>query len=156
MSNPTITPSNLDNIAIRQLEGDVPMNSRSLAGPTVAVTSHWFWLWLVVGAALLPLTGWQAVIPLAAWLAPIFIVRFARTQRISVAILIVPITSCLATIVAWRNDFFGPPSPVTYIFIIVGVLFSLGYVVDRLVAPRLSACCGRWCSLAPSQRSSFS
>ena len=41
------------------------MNIRSLAGPTIAVTSRWSWLWLVIGAALLPFTGWQTVIPLA-------------------------------------------------------------------------------------------
>jgi apolipoprotein N-acyltransferase len=107
--------------------------------PTRQGADRLSWLWLVIGAALLAFTGWQTVIPLAAWLAPIFMLRFARTQRAFVALSILPIASCVATFVAWRNDFFGPPSLVPYIFIIiVGVLFSLGYIADRLLAPRLS------------------
>jgi apolipoprotein N-acyltransferase len=118
------------------------MHIRSLVRPaavTIPVTSGWSWLWLVIGAALLPFTGWQTVIPLAAWLAPIFLLRFARTQRLIVALSILPIASCVATFVAWRNDFFGPPNLTVYIFVIVaGVLSSLGYMADRLLAPRLS------------------
>ena len=37
------------------------------------------WLWLACGAALLPFTGLQTTIPLAGWLAPIFLLRFTRT-----------------------------------------------------------------------------
>ncbi len=37
------------------------------------------WLWLLLGFLLLPFTAWQTVIPLAAWLAPVFLLRFVRT-----------------------------------------------------------------------------
>jgi len=37
------------------------------------------WLWLACGAALLPFTLLQTTIAFAAWLAPIFLLRFSRT-----------------------------------------------------------------------------
>jgi len=112
---------------------------RRAAAPTRHGADRLSWLWLAIGTALLAFTGWQTVIPLAAWLAPIFIMRFARTQRAFVALPVILVASCVATFVAWRNDFFGPPTLMTYLFIIiVGVLFSLGYMVDRLIATRLS------------------
>ena len=39
------------------------------------------WLWLLVGLALLPFTIVQAMIPLTAWLAPVFLLRFSRLTR---------------------------------------------------------------------------
>ena len=38
-------------------------------------------LWLLIGFALLPFTIIQTMIPLAAWLAPIFLLRFSRLMR---------------------------------------------------------------------------
>ena len=39
------------------------------------------YLWLAIAAALYLFTGGQWAIPLAAWLAPLFLLRFVRTQR---------------------------------------------------------------------------
>ncbi len=39
------------------------------------------YLWLALTAALYLFTGGLWVIPLAAWLAPLFLLRFVRTQR---------------------------------------------------------------------------
>jgi apolipoprotein N-acyltransferase len=48
------------------------------------------WLWLAVGAALAPFAHLTNVIPVAAWLAPVFLLRFVRTQRARVAIPVMP------------------------------------------------------------------
>ena len=98
------------------------------------------WFWLVGGALLLPFTAWQTVIPLAAWLAPVLLMRFARTQRAAIGLALVVLVNCVAQMVAWRNDFFGGPANVmTYsLNVVIGVLFSLGYITDRLLASRLS------------------
>src|SRR4029434_1867837 len=87
---------------------------------------HLSWLWLVAGTLLLPFMAWQAVIPLAAWLAPPLLMRFARTQRAVIGLSVGVLVSCLAQMVAWRNDFFGGPANLaTYsINLVVGVLFS--------------------------------
>ena len=39
------------------------------------------WLWLLIGFALLPFTAYRVVIPLAAWIAPVFLLRFERVSR---------------------------------------------------------------------------
>ena len=43
------------------------------------------WCWLAIGAALLPFTSFQTMLPLAAWLAPIFILRFAAASALWLA-----------------------------------------------------------------------
>src|ERR1700694_1554262 len=44
-------------------------------------TDRLSYLWLAIAAALFVFAGFQWVIPLAAWLAPLFLLRFVRTQR---------------------------------------------------------------------------
>ena len=44
-----------------------------------AAQSSWFWL--AAGAVLLPFTAWQTVVPIAVWLAPVFLLRFSRTAK---------------------------------------------------------------------------
>src|SRR6476659_4357041 len=84
---------------------DTPMNIRSLAGPTVAVsiplTSRWSWLWLVIGAALLPCTSIQTSLAIAAWLAPVFLLRFARTQRARVGLPLIALVQSVPLGVNW-------------------------------------------------------
>ncbi len=38
-------------------------------------------LWLILGSFLLAFTGWRWNVPLAVWLAPVFLMRFVRTQE---------------------------------------------------------------------------
>ena len=107
--------------------------------PLTRPTDRLSWLWLAVGMALLPFTGWQTVLPLAAWLAPPCLLRFARTQRLVVALPLVALATWAATLVAWRNDYFGPPSLITALFMLVaGLPLVLGCLADRLLAPRLT------------------
>ena len=96
------------------------------------------WLWLAIGAILLPLTAWQTVLPLAAWLAPILLMRFVRTQRAAVGLPVVAIVSSAAVIIAFRNELVPAPAPIAQLIAVgYGIAFSLAYVVDRLLAPRL-------------------
>ena len=39
------------------------------------------YLWLALGSALLIVVGWRWNVPIAAWLAPVFLIRFFRTQK---------------------------------------------------------------------------
>jgi hypothetical protein len=43
-------------------------------------TDRLSWLWLLVGSLFLPFAAYQSVIPLAAWLAPVFLLRFVRAR----------------------------------------------------------------------------
>jgi apolipoprotein N-acyltransferase len=39
------------------------------------------WVWLVLGAVCFTFIGWRFNVPFAAWLAPVFLIRFFRDQR---------------------------------------------------------------------------
>ena len=58
----------------------------SLPAPSDRPTDRFSWLWLVIGLALLPFSTVHAELPLATWLAPIFVLRFVRTQPARVGI----------------------------------------------------------------------
>src|SRR5262245_28132105 len=93
------------------------------------------WLWLLIGAALLPFAQFQTVLPLAAWLAPIFLLRFARTQRLWIAVLGLALVHYLAAVIGLRNIL---PAPAIYLIGLVGVTGVVAYVADRLFAHRLN------------------
>jgi apolipoprotein N-acyltransferase len=63
------------------------------------------WLWLAVGLALLPFSTVHTELPLVAWLAPIFVLRFVRTQSIRVGLPVVVLMSGTALALAWRDCF---------------------------------------------------
>lgn len=97
------------------------------------------WLWLAAGAALLPFAHVQTVWPIAAWLSPVFLMRFVRTQRVAVGLPLILLAQCLGAAIGLRNDFTTVPvGPLLAgIVLAYGVLFSLPFAVDRLLAPRL-------------------
>ena len=59
-------------------------------------TKYHSWLWLIVGAALLPFTSLVPSLWLAAWIAPVFLLRFARTQRARVGIPLIALVQMIA------------------------------------------------------------
>jgi apolipoprotein N-acyltransferase len=94
------------------------------------------WLWLALGAALLSFGTIHTDLPLAAWLAPVLLLRFVRTQRASVGVPVVALASAAALALAWRDFFpfpFGPVVGFAY-----GLAFALAYAADRVIAPRLA------------------
>jgi apolipoprotein N-acyltransferase len=95
------------------------------------------WLWLLIGFVLLPFTFFQTVIPLAAWLAPLFLLRFTRTsRRPRAALALVFIAYALAVLIASRGlpfNFFGFLGNVLF----KGLVWTLPYAIDRLLARRL-------------------
>ena len=99
-------------------------------------TDRLSWLWLVVGLALLPFSTVHAELPIAAWLAPIFVLRFGRTQPMRVGMPVVVLVSAATLAFAWRDIF---PFPIgSTIGLTYGLAFSLGYVADRALSTRLS------------------
>jgi len=77
----------------------------SIAHPGSA-PSRWPWLWLLIGAALLPVTNLQTLVPLASWLAPVFLLRFFRSQRLLVSVPALFVVMAATVAVAMRNGFF--------------------------------------------------
>src|SRR5215470_1042452 len=94
-------------------------------------------LWLALGILLLAFGTVKWTIPLAAWLYPVFLLRFVRTQPLLRGILLVLLASALVWAVELPG--FVPVPWVLYVPIVFGysVLFTLPYLIDRVLAPRL-------------------
>ncbi len=105
------------------------------------------WLWLLVGFLLLPFTAWQMVIPLAAWLAPVFLLRFARACRQSR--LVAPLIfaayagAFLFDLRHAHGDVWAWVFAILMIPIARGLLYLLPYMADRRMGPFLGPW-GRW------------
>jgi apolipoprotein N-acyltransferase len=101
-------------------------------------------LWLIVGFLLLPFTMVQTVIPLAAWLAPVFVLRFARqTRRACTALLLIFLAYAAALFIALRGS--DASNINVYVFgmitgpLLRGILYTLPSAADRLLSPRLGS-----------------
>ena len=102
------------------------------------------WLWLLIGFALLPFTAYRVVIPLAAWIAPVFLLRFERvSRRGGPALWLIFAAYMLAGVI----DLIGTPGRgldlllgLTLFPLLRAVRFTLPYVTDRLLGARL----GTW------------
>jgi apolipoprotein N-acyltransferase len=101
---------------------------------------RWSWVWLLVGTMLLPFANLQTLIPLAAWLAPVFLLRFTRCQRPLVGLPVLAVAMFFALLIASRNDFFpvgaGPAYHMFVASLAVGGL--LPFAVDRWLSMRLA------------------
>ena len=95
------------------------------------------YLWLAIAAALFVFYAGRLAIPLAAWLAPLFLLRFVRTQR--------PLPGLL---LAWLVRFAVAAVVPSGLFLLSGIgyyalvlllagLSMLPYLADRLLTPRL-------------------
>jgi apolipoprotein N-acyltransferase len=92
------------------------------------------WTWLALGAALLPFIFFQTILPVAAWLAPVFLLRFARTQRARVALPVLALVSYGATLIALRGFF---ELSATLVWALGGLAIVLPYAADALATGRL-------------------
>ena len=99
---------------------------------------RWSYLWLAIGTLLSLL--WR--VPLVYWLAPIFFLRFTRSQKTRRGFFLVWLTSFLTVIPPLYpilNAMMPSPLPVFLITAAITALLAGGipYLVDRMLAPRL-------------------
>ena len=105
--------------------------------PRSILTNHLTWLWLLIGFLFLPFAAWQTVIPLAAWLAPIFLLRFSRlSRRALVALPLIFLAFAAGNTITSRGlafnllGFLGNN-------LLKALLWTLPYAADRLIGSRL-------------------
>jgi apolipoprotein N-acyltransferase len=95
------------------------------------------WIWLPVAAALLLFANGVNTIPLAAWVAPVFLLRFVRYQSLRIGL---PVTYFLL-MAAFACQFRGMvpiPGIAYYVFLAVWAIpLVVPYMIDRLVEHRL-------------------
>ena len=95
------------------------------------------WVWLAIAAAMLLFSNGANNVPLAAWLAPVFMLRFVRRQSFRVG-LPVAYVLLVATFAFQFRGMVPIPGVAYYIFLAVwGLPLVLPYVMDRLLAPRI-------------------
>lgn len=107
-----------------------------------AESSHhagsWPWLWLAIAVGLLPFANGANTIALAAWLAPVFLLRFVRGSRKLIGL---PI-ACVVLAAMFALQFRGmlPMQGITYYLVVVvfGIVGVLPYFVDRLLTHRFN------------------
>jgi apolipoprotein N-acyltransferase len=88
---------------------------------------------LLAGGILATLAAGTYSIAIAAWLAPVFLLRVARSGSLATGLLPAAVTSGLAFALAWRGTFGIPFGG----FVLIGLTFSLPYAIDRAIAARL-------------------
>ena len=69
-------------------------------------TKNLRWLWLLLGLALLPFTAYRNVIPPAAWIAPVFLLRFVRISPRARSVWLIFAAYAVAALIAMSGDTF--------------------------------------------------
>ena len=94
-------------------------------------------LWLAAAAVLLPFANGRDTIAVAAWLAPVFLLRFVRSRNARSGLLF----AWLALTGAFALQFRGMvPIPGVWYFVLAvvyGLVETLPYIADRLLTPRI-------------------
>ena len=78
-------------------------NERIITAILTSAQDRWSYLWLLIGAGLLLFSNGRWIIPLATWLAPVFLIRFARTQPALKGLGLLLVTNVLANLFFWQG-----------------------------------------------------
>jgi len=100
------------------------------------------WLWLALGAGFALLANGKDTVALAAWLAPVFLLRFSRTMKAWTGFPVLYLV--LPAVFAFQFRGMVPiPGAMYYVFLAITGLFLLApYAVDRAIARRLPGLAG--------------
>lgn len=97
------------------------------------------YLWLILAAVLFVFTGGRWIIPLAAWLAPLFLLRFVREQPPLRGLLFAWLARFAVGAIILHGIILIPGAGFYVIVLLVALLATLPYLADRLIMPRLPA-----------------
>mgnify|MGYP006285026943 CR=1 FL=1 len=101
-------------------------------------------LWLILAVPLLFVATGQRIVPVAAWIAPLLLLRFVRQQPVAQGSALVAVVATGVVSVTWAD--MVPFSGASFYAFTAGqgLLFALPYLADRFLASRLS---GLWVTL---------
>jgi len=115
----------------------IPTNSSDDAlGGTSRPKDPLSFLWLAVGFLLLLFANGMRIVPIAAWIAPVFIVRFLRTQKAVLGLPLAYVASAVAFYFQWSAAFKDAGAMFTLYTAAFGLLVFIPYVIDRLFPRR--------------------
>ena len=106
---------------------------------TYPVPDRWSYLWLAIGTVLALFSSGRWPLPLAAWLGPVFMIRFMRTQKAFRGLILVWLATYVTGVIAWWGMMLLP-LPVYFVLMAINMLTlgGLPLLADRLLAPRLN------------------
>ena len=101
------------------------------------MSDRWSYLWLVIATVLLVFAYGMYRNPLAALLAPVFLIRFLRSRKAGVAFLLIFLALAVANTISWWNVMPMFTTPVRIIFgFVVGLLYTVPFLLDRVLVRR--------------------
>jgi apolipoprotein N-acyltransferase len=100
------------------------------------------WIPLLVAILLMPFANGANAIAVAGWLAPLFLLRFTRAQRIIVGVPVVLAVQVIALAIQYRGMVPFPTPLYVAVMVFYGLCFTLPYLGDRLLSRRLSVFSG--------------
>src|SRR5258708_923104 len=114
-------------------------NARSSA-PTQSKTrtQTTSWMWLAFGIILLPFANGAWSIPIAAWIAPVCLLRFVRTQRVRMGLPVAALALAGAFAIQFRGMIPIPGVGYYITAAVVGVVGVIPYALDRLMYSRVN------------------
>jgi len=96
------------------------------------------YLWLAIAAALFVVASGRWAIPVAAWLAPLFLLRFVRTQHLLPGLLLAWLVRFVIATILLQGILLYP-GYLYYPFVLLLTLVTMiPYLADRLITPRLN------------------
>lgn len=118
---------------------DTYANQRpSSANSNYLPASRLSWLWLVVGASLTPFITAQTSLWFAAWLSPLFLLRFSRTIRPAIALPVIGAVFFVGNWIAFRGGFM-PMAGIELYFTLAGIAlaYMAVFAIDRFMHRRV-------------------
>jgi apolipoprotein N-acyltransferase len=104
---------------------------------TTRIPDRLSYLWLAIAAALFVFYAGRWAIPLAAWLAPLFLLRFVRTKPPLTGLLLAWLVRFAVAAVVPEGTILLSGIGYYVIVLILTGLSMLPYLADRLITPRL-------------------
>ena len=97
------------------------------------------YLWLILAVVLGSFAGGKLNIPLAAWLAPVFVIRFFRdSDKAGRNFLLLWLASGIQAIIAWNGASFFPPLVEIAFFLGMAPIGLIPNIIDRLYYRRFT------------------
>ena len=106
-------------------------------------TSHypqpdrWSYLWLLIGTVLSVFLAGSWPLSLAGWLAPVFMIRFMRSQKLLPGFILASIGLGAANTIGFLHAGLGGISPLLF-GALLGINYGLFYLIDRAVSAALA------------------
>lgn len=98
---------------------------------------RWAYLWLIIGSILMAFIYGNWPMALAGWLAPLFLVRFIRTQKTLRGFIMLLIGLAIASTFAFQKGAGIAMIPLPIFGALVGFQMSLLFLIDRVLVARL-------------------